>query len=45
MLYEGMGQRLAPFQLDLALLPINGAKPERRVAGNLEWHRSRAISA
>ena len=34
-LYEGMAQRLAPFQLDLALLPINGAKPERRVAGNL----------
>ncbi len=34
-LYYGMAERLAPFQLDLALLPINGAKPERRVAGNL----------
>jgi L-ascorbate metabolism protein UlaG (beta-lactamase superfamily) len=34
-LYEGMAERLMPFKLDLALLPINGAKPERRVAGNL----------
>lgn len=34
-LYSGMAQRLAEFEIDLALLPINGAKPERRVAGNL----------
>jgi L-ascorbate metabolism protein UlaG (beta-lactamase superfamily) len=34
-LYEGMAERLKYFHLDLALLPINGAKPERRVAGNL----------
>ena len=34
-LYEGMAERLRPFKLDLALLPINGAQPERRVAGNL----------
>ncbi len=34
-LYDGMAQRLTEFKLDLALLPINGAKPERRVAGNL----------
>ncbi len=26
---------LQPFDIDLALLPINGNKPERRVAGNL----------
>ena len=26
---------LNPFQIDIALLPINGNKPERRVAGNL----------
>ena len=26
---------LKPFELDLAILPINGNKPERRVAGNL----------
>ena len=34
-LYDGMAQRLAEFKIDLALLPINGANPERRVAGNL----------
>jgi len=35
MLYDGMTARLRPFRIDLALLPINGAVPERRVAGNL----------
>jgi L-ascorbate metabolism protein UlaG (beta-lactamase superfamily) len=35
MLYAGMAARLAPFRVDVALLPINGAAPERRVAGNL----------
>ena len=34
-LYEGMAERLAPFGIHLALLPINGRAPERRVAGNL----------
>jgi L-ascorbate metabolism protein UlaG (beta-lactamase superfamily) len=33
--YEDLVGRLRPFQLDVALLPINGANPERRVAGNL----------
>lgn len=33
--YEGMVDSLAPFQVDVAFLPINGNKPERRVAGNL----------
>jgi L-ascorbate metabolism protein UlaG (beta-lactamase superfamily) len=35
MLYEGMVKRLRPFRIDVALLPINGSAPERRVAGNL----------
>jgi L-ascorbate metabolism protein UlaG (beta-lactamase superfamily) len=35
MLYDGMVARLRPFPIDVALLPINGAAPERRVAGNL----------
>jgi L-ascorbate metabolism protein UlaG (beta-lactamase superfamily) len=35
MLYDGLVKRLRPFQIDIALLPINGAAPERRVAGNL----------
>lgn len=34
-LYDGMAARLRPFNLDLALLPINGSNPTRRVAGNL----------
>ena len=29
-------ETLKPFDIDLALLPINGNRPERRVAGNLE---------
>lgn len=33
--YEGIVATLAPFAVDLAFLPINGNKPERRVAGNL----------
>lgn len=39
-LYEGMAERLRPFGVDIALLPINGAKPERRVAGNLDGRES-----
>lgn len=34
-LYDGMIDRLRQFPIDLALLPINGRSPERRVAGNL----------
>jgi len=33
--YEGMAERLRPFAVDVALLPINGRAPGRRVAGNL----------
>ena len=33
--YEGMVDMLRPFDVDVAFLPINGNKPERRVAGNL----------
>ncbi len=34
--YEGMVDMLRPFKVDVAFLPINGNKPERRVAGNLD---------
>lgn len=34
-LYDGLASRLQQFDLDLAFLPINGYKAERRVAGNL----------
>lgn len=40
-LYEGMVDLLREFPIDLALLPINGSLPERRVAGNL-WGREAA---
>jgi L-ascorbate metabolism protein UlaG (beta-lactamase superfamily) len=33
--HEALAPALRPFALDVALLPINGNKPERRVAGNL----------
>ena len=40
-LYDGMVERLREYSIDLALLPINGSLPERRVAGNL-WGREAA---
>jgi L-ascorbate metabolism protein UlaG (beta-lactamase superfamily) len=33
--YEGMEEKLQPFRIDVALLPINGRAAERRVPGNL----------
>lgn len=41
MLFEGMVDILKPFNVDVALLPINGRAPERLVAGNL-WGREAA---
>jgi L-ascorbate metabolism protein UlaG (beta-lactamase superfamily) len=35
MRYEGMAEKLRPFAVDVALLPINGRAPERRVPGNM----------
>jgi len=34
--FDGMIEILKPFEADVALLPINGNKPERKVAGNLD---------
>ncbi len=34
--FDGMVELLKPFNVDVALLPINGNKPERKVAGNLD---------
>jgi L-ascorbate metabolism protein UlaG (beta-lactamase superfamily) len=34
-LYDGLVDKLRQFKIDIALLPINGRAPERRVAGNL----------
>lgn len=35
LLYEGLADLLRPFAVDVALLAINGNRPERRVSGNL----------
>lgn len=34
--FDGMPDLLLPFAVDVAILPINGNKPERKVAGNLD---------
>jgi L-ascorbate metabolism protein UlaG (beta-lactamase superfamily) len=34
--YEGLIERLRPFAMDVALLPINGRAPERGVPGNFD---------
>jgi L-ascorbate metabolism protein UlaG (beta-lactamase superfamily) len=36
LLYPGLVEKLRSFRIDVALLPINGNRPERRVAGNLD---------
>jgi len=34
--FDGIVELLKPFAVDVAMLPINGNKPERKVAGNLD---------
>jgi L-ascorbate metabolism protein UlaG (beta-lactamase superfamily) len=34
--FDKMEELLKPFAVDVAILPINGNKPERKVAGNLD---------
>jgi L-ascorbate metabolism protein UlaG (beta-lactamase superfamily) len=33
--YPGMAERLQPWEINVAMLPINGSDPRRQVAGNL----------
>ncbi len=42
--YPGMAERLRPAAVDLALLPINGRAPERRVSGNLDGEEAAALA-
>lgn len=44
-LYDGMAETLRRFAIDVALLPINGARPERRVAGNLNGREAAELGA
>jgi L-ascorbate metabolism protein UlaG (beta-lactamase superfamily) len=39
-LYDGLAETLRAIGVDVALLPINGRRPERRVAGNLWGHEA-----
>ncbi|UCF36460.1 MAG: MBL fold metallo-hydrolase [Acidobacteriota bacterium] len=43
-LYDDMVQTLEPFKVDVALLPINGTRPERRVSGNLDGREAAKLA-
>ena len=44
LLYEGLADRLRRWPIDVAILPINGDKPERRVAGNLNGYEAAGLA-
>ncbi len=44
LMHDGLVAALAPFRPHVALVPINGNKPERRVAGNLNGREAAALS-
>lgn len=41
--FDGMEELLKPFSVQVAILPINGNKPERKVAGNLDCSEAAAL--
>ncbi len=42
--YMGMPETLRRWAIDVALLPINGSKPERNVAGNLDGQQAAQLA-
>lgn len=44
-LYPGLAEKLAEHAVDVAFLPINGNRPERRVAGNLDGREAAQLAA
>ena len=44
LLYPGLADTLAEHQIDVAFLPINGNKPVRRVAGNLDGREAAQLA-
>jgi len=44
LLYPGLAERLREGSIDVALLPINGNRPERRVAGNLDGREAAQLA-
>lgn len=45
LLYPGMSELLQQWPIDVALLPINGRNPERRVAGNLDGREAAELAS
>jgi L-ascorbate metabolism protein UlaG (beta-lactamase superfamily) len=43
-LFDEIEARLTPMHIDVALLPINGDRPERRVAGNLNGREAATLA-
>lgn len=43
-IYSGLAPRLRQWAIDVALLPINGSRPERRVPGNLWGHEAAQLA-
>ena len=43
-LHDGLAAALAPWHPDVVLLPINGSKPERRVAGNMDGREAARLA-
>lgn len=43
--YPGLAERLKDSHVDVALLPINGDRPERRVAGNLNGREAAQLAS
>ncbi len=44
LLYPGLVEKLRAFAIDVAFLPINGHRPERRVAGNLDGREAAQLA-
>ena len=44
MRFDGLAEALAPFGVDVALLPINGRRPERGVPGNLDGEQAAQLA-
>ncbi|HEX3719019.1 MAG TPA: MBL fold metallo-hydrolase [Verrucomicrobiae bacterium] len=44
MLHDQLASQVSPFKPDLALVPINGNHPERRVAGNLDGREAAMLA-
>lgn len=43
LMHDGLAGAIAPFRPDVAMVPINGNRPERRVAGNLDGREAAAL--